>query len=421
MRQKLINLWSNPYIQGGFFLTFFSFFTNLLNYIFTFLAGRLLGPSGYGEITSLFSYIALLSLPISIITTYLINKISSKTEKQSYYFVYLEKKFIFLLHRFRYVFIAVFFIIPFIPSFTNLSPVVGYSLIPFLMINLVSSFYHAAFQALKMFFIFGLITFVTVVLKLFSILPSFIISQPLSIIIILQLISALFILIVSIIIIRHKLFYSKIYDKQQFNKFSLLSLVKSQYFTLTLFSILSITMLSNLDIIFVKKYFSSYQSGLYNSWNLLAKIILYVLGPLTQISFVFFSDTSQKHHQEKVVKMSLILLGVIGIISWIFYSYAGNFLIHILFGSRFDSIVPYLGLAAIFGVGYSAITFFNSYFLAKKSKVSLLLVTLLPFYIIAFFLLPKSLLSIMYINIVFCAILTILYSFFFFTHKSSST
>ena len=418
MRNKIRLLWSNEYIQGGFFLTISSFIINFLNYLFHFIAGRILGPSGYGEITSLYSYISLISVPVAVVSTFFIQKISSRENNQHEYAAVLETLFWKFLRHWLWILFPLLLLIPFIPRITNLTPSIAYTLIPFIILGFIGSFYGSVFQGLRLFFLSALLAILSGVFKLTSIVPAVIKINNISGVVITQLFFSLITLGISIFIIRKIL--KKFRQKNSLQKnVNIGRILTNKFFLMTLISLLGVALIGALDMIFVKKFFSAYESGIYNSWNLFAKIILYILGPMSQVSFVFFSDRSQRHLQERVLIISIILLGVVGISGYIGYLTFGSLLLNIMFGSKFNAVLPYMGYAAIFGAFFSAITFFNSYFLAKKSKMALLVFFMIPIYIIGLYIIPKNILNIMYVNIAFSALLTIIYSYIFFFNKKS--
>lgn len=419
MRNRILSLWSNTYIQGGFILTVSSFLVNILNYFFNFIAGRILGPSGYGEISSLFSYISLLSFPVAIISTLIIQKISSHEKDKYMYAHQLELNFWQILKKWSWLGIILVLIIPFLPRITNLSPIVAYSLIPFVIISFIYTFYTSAFQGLKLFYIYSIFSLLVGGLKLISILPGLFNSNTLPIIVLLQLIF-LFGLLIFIIILMKIIMKKHAQLILKKNQKTLFYIFSNKYFIMTCASILGITLLSNLDIIFVKKFFPAEVSGIYNSWNLFAKLILYVLGPITQVCFIFFSDNTQTHLQEKVLKISLTLLLIVGLMCYFSYTSIGFLLIQILFGSKFNSVLPYLGLASLFGTFYAAITFLNSYFLAKKHIGSYITILGIPFYILALFIIPKQIINVIYVNIIFTIFITLISSIFLIFNKSKT-
>jgi O-antigen/teichoic acid export membrane protein len=130
----------------------------------------------------------------------------------------------------------------------------------------------------------------------------------------------------------------------------------------------------------VKKYFTPLETGLYSSWSLFAKILFYLVGPIIQVVFVFFAENRKQKLQEQVLLISLGILLFVGVAGYIGYAFFGRFFILILFGNKYLSLLPYLGLAALFGSLYSALNFLNSYFLAKKSRFALILFFSLPLY-----------------------------------------
>lgn len=403
MRRHIKLYWSNEYIQGGVFLTLSAFMANVLNYVFNFFAARVLGPSGYGELIAFYSYITFFSVPMVVLSNIVIQRISSHSANPYVYANSFTTQFRHILFRLL-PFIGLSLLgIPFISRITNLSPVVSYLLIPAIVLGVVSSFYLSVYQGLKLFFLFSLLSLTSVVFKLASIAIPVLKYGTLNEVLIFQFIASVFIVFISIMILS-KLLRNHIPKNASPTVAKLKHFLTGSQFIITLFSVLSFTMLSNVDVMFVKKFFSSGETGIYSSWALFAKIILYVVAPLTQISFVFFAGNSKKQLQDRVLLIALGILALVGIGGYVGYTYLGSFFISSLFGNAFIEVAPYLGLAAIFGMFYAAISFLNTYFLAKKSRYSLILAILLPFYLITLFFLPKTLVYLMWTNIIFSAL-----------------
>ncbi|MBI4973719.1 oligosaccharide flippase family protein [Candidatus Roizmanbacteria bacterium] len=408
MRRHIKLYWSNEYVQGGIFLTLSAFMANALNYVFNFFAARVLGPSGYGELIAFYSYIALFSVPMVVLSNIIIQRISSHTASPYLYANSFAIQFRHILFRLL-PFIGLSMLgIPFISRITNLSPVVSYLLIPAILLGIVSSFYLSIYQGLKLFFLFSLLGLASVVFKLASIAIPVFKYGALNEVLIFQFLSGVFIVFISFMILS-KLLRNHIPKNTSSTVTKLKRFFSGSQFIITLFSVLSFTMLSNIDVMFVKKFFSSGETGIYSSWALFAKIILYVVAPLTQISFVFFAGNSKKYLQDRVLLITLGILVFVGGMGYFGYTYLGTFFISSLFGSTFQDVVPFLGLAAIFGMFYAAISFLNTYFLAKRSRYALILALLLPFYLITLFFLPKTLVYLMWTNIIFSALVAASY------------
>jgi O-antigen/teichoic acid export membrane protein len=305
------------------------------------------------------------------------------------------------------MFIPLLIIIPFVPRLTNLTPVVGYALIPYVVLIFATAFYSAILQGLLFFFWISLVSILTSSLKLAGGALVMAGVDGLATVVAFMLLSGIIPLFVSHTILKHRV-RRKHAISEKLNK-RLSHAVFNKYVVLTFLSILAITLFNNIDVIFVKKFFSPQNAGIYSSWSLFAKIILYFTGPLSLVSFIFFSDKSSEKNHERILAVSLCILFVIGVVSFIFYRYFSLTVIHIFFGNKFDAVAPYLAAASIFGSFYTTITFINNYFLAKKSRLSLMLCALIPVYFVLLFMIPRNLGTLIGLNIYFSLAILILY------------
>ncbi len=263
-------------------------------------------------------------------------------------------------------------------------------------------------QGLQLFFLFSIITLFGVILKLLGAVLTTLGVDGVHTILFFILLSALVPVAVSMNILQSYL-RKKIKVLVPQTEKRIISLLSNRQFILILASTLAITMLNNVDIIFVKKFLSSENAGIYSSWSLLAKIIFYAIGPVIAVSFIFFSSPESKKHQDKTLIISLGVLLCIGIASYVFYTLFASLIISLFFGSKFQAVIPYLSRASIFGSLYSAIQYINSYFLAIKSRCAFLLFFLLPIYGILLFLIPRNLNQIIQLDILFSGFAVLTY------------
>ena len=82
MRRYFDLVWKNEFLKGGLFLTTSAFITNFIYYLVNILTARGLGPTWYGEVNTLLSYTTIISVPLTVVSTIVIQKISSSTNKQ---------------------------------------------------------------------------------------------------------------------------------------------------------------------------------------------------------------------------------------------------------------------------------------------------------------------------------------------------
>jgi len=168
---------------------------------------------------------------------------------------------------------------------------------------------------------------------------------------------------------------------------------------------------------FVKKVFDAEQAGIYSSWSLFAKIIFYVLGPILTMAFIFFSSKKHEIKHQIVFIGSFIFLAAIGVIANLGYGAFGREIVDNLFGPQFRSVIPYLEWAAYFGTGYTMMTFMTFYYLAKKSKLSLLPVVLFPVYLIVLVMYSKIIPDVMYISTIYTYAVIIIFLLVFFKDR----
>lgn len=408
MKTKLSKLWNNKFIQGGTIYTTASFLINVINYFFNVLVARGLGPTGFGEITALFSYTTIFSVPILVMSMVIIQKIGAKGEYAKGFSQSLEIWFLSKLEQRWYLILPILFISPFIPRFTNLSPLSGYILIPLVMLSFVGAFYGALLQGLQAFAWISGLNLLSGLLKFAGAL--FVIAgiDGIATIIVFLLFSSIITLLLSHVLIRKNTQFTEVRNPDKINK-RLRDAIVDKHVVITFFSILSITLLNNIDIIFVKKFFSAQDAGIYSAWSLFAKIITYVIGPITMVSYIFFSNKQNSHNHKRILYISMGILIFTSLSCYIIYRFFPFFAIHLFFGPRYESLLPYLPSASIFGALYATITLINNYFLAKKSSWSLLLMGFIAVYAGALYTFSKSFYSIIQINIIFAAFIALIY------------
>ncbi len=366
----LSRILKNTFVRGSLIFTVATFLGSLINYLFNIVVAKKLGPTGFGEITALFSYTTIFSVPMTVITMVIIQKIGSNTTRGLAYALTLEQWFLTKLKKWWLLLIPFLFLTPFIQKLTNLSFYSSVSIVPFVMIGFVGAYYAALLQGLHLFGWISALGTIAVILKLTGALVITNVEWGVLLIIVFLFISTASAIIGSFIILRTKSKGSTLIQSKL--KRRVLGSVFQKQVIVTFFSILGLTLLGNADIVTAKKFLSSEQAGIYGSWSLFAKIILYLIGPMITASYIFFSSLKNKQNHELVLKISLAALALIGIVCFVLYQYLSIPVIHILFGTKFNSIAPVLGLASIFGSLYASTTLINNYFLSKKSLFSLM-------------------------------------------------
>jgi len=400
---------SNKFIQGGFIFTLSNFAIGFINYLFSILAGRALGPAGYGEITTLFSYLGFVSIPMSILGTLLIQKMGQTRDVNEYVLKthnWMYRK----IQRWWGILFVILAVSPFVSPITNLSHTTGLALPVLVIIAALNTFYSGALQGMHLFIWVSIIGTVGALIKLSGSVSALSGFAKLEGIMIMLVCSALFQLIASrIIVLRHVPKSTKtltIFTKR------FRDLLSDRQLWYTTFASGVLILLANVDMMVVKRIFSAEDAGLFGAWSLFAKIFLYVVGPLLGLAYIYFADKKQERHHHLVGFGSILVLLVASIVFNFAYGWYGRFIIESLFSTKFSHVLPFIEWAGYYGTTYVFLTFFMQYYLAKKQAITMVPGFLFPLYALALLFIPKSIADVMQLNMIYaltCVCVFLLY------------
>lgn len=400
----LFTLFKNTFIRGGFMLTGANFLTGFLNYLFNIFIGRSLGPEGFGEIAALFSYLVVLSIPLGIFNTVLIQKISSHDNPK----LFASALHVWIISTIKKWWIVLVFILvsaPFLADITSLSQTASWTIPILIVFAILGTFYNSALQGIHLFYWFTIIGVLSTVLKLTGATVVFFGYGDIDTVILFIIISSSFPILITYYIFKKQVYVtakkiiSNTYVKQLFN---------NRQLALTTFSTGTLALLNNVDILYVKKMFSPEDAGIYSSWALFAKLFLFALGPIIMTSYIFFSSNKHLTHHKRTSLILVLLLGFAGLLMSFVYQWYGAWIVTRFFGNAFIRVIPYLQLAAYYGSGYMIMIFMTNYFLAKKSLLSLTPALLFPVYLGTLMIYPQSIEDIMQVNIVFTSVVVLI-------------
>lgn len=322
--------------KGSLMLFFTMGLFNLLNFIFHFSMGRLLGPVDYGILAVLMSLVYLYSVPAEAIQT-IITKYSSKfnvaKEKGKINFLIrhsLKKgiKFAFIL------FIILIFVSIFISIFLD----INYWLILLTNTILFGSFsspiIRGVLQGRKKFWGLGNNMISESLLKLI-----FSISLVLLGFRIFGAIMGVLLGVFSAIIFG--LYYNRdiLITERKRTEFNGIYSQSIPYFI----SIFVIILVFNMDLILAKRFFNPELAGQYAGLSMIGKIIFF--GTIA-ISKAMFPLSVEKYEKEgkstDLLKKSFLSVIILCIFSITFYYFFPELIISILYGSEYIAVAPYL-------------------------------------------------------------------------------
>lgn len=378
MKNLISRSLNSSFLKGGFLLTTSNFLVGFLNYIFNVLAGRALGPIGYGEIATLFSYLTLISIPMGVIGSLIIQKIGNANNPEEQTAAIHEWLFIKIRKYWYFIFLLIL-ITPFLAVITNLNPSTSYVLSFLIFLTIIGSFYSNAITALHMFAPQSLLSITGALIKLSGAMIAFGGFGGLNSVLLMIIVSSIIQIFFTFIIIKNKL-SKKISNSINKIEKKITDVFKDTQLWYTLGVTTVFTLLGSIDIIFVKRLFSSEDAGIFGAWSVFSKIIFYVLGPIISLSFIFFSSKKyQLWHKQAFLGLFFFII-ISGSLAHFVYIFYAKELIEMLFGVKFLKLMPYMEWASLFGIGYSVMIFMMQYFLAIKSKICLIPVFLIPIY-----------------------------------------
>jgi O-antigen/teichoic acid export membrane protein len=337
---------------------------NVMNWVFHIYMGRALGPVGYGVLASLLSLLMIVSVPAgslqAVITRYVARFRAKNQYGQIRYFLtrLMQRIFWYCLLAFLLFVLLSGIIASFLRVPSRIPVVIMGSMV---LISLLSPVANGGLQGLQNFkhlganmiagaflkLVFG-VAFVALGLGVNGAIAALTLSGT----------GAFLLALIPLRFLR-----GESMDVSGLNSTEI-----KQYFWPVVVALLSFSLLSNIDIVMVKHFFSPTQAGNYAAAAIFGKIVLFFPGA---VAMVMFPKTAELHALEldprPLLKKSLLAVG--GLCSLVT---AGYFLfpfliVSLLFGARFYTSVPLMGLFGIAMTLFSLVNILVSYYLSIHS------------------------------------------------------
>jgi O-antigen/teichoic acid export membrane protein len=328
--------------------------SGFLNYLFQVYVGRMLGPSDYGVYSSLVALLYIMSVPSSTIQTSVAKLVSEYNPE------YDKIKYL-LIHVFRKLsLLALIASVLFMISSVYLADYLRIDSSTFFFILSISFFFSflgpvlvGTLQGMQMFVEMGINsmagTFFKLIFGVALVYLGFGVNGAL-----LALVIGSFLALLQALLPLRFLKGSK-EVKGNISFFSTSVTV--------LFATIGLAFLPNVDLILVKHYLSDTEAGLYAAAALLGKIVLFVTAP---IAMVMFPKATVMHNRNSngvgLLRKSLLYTGSISFFIIAVFLIAPEFIVRILFGSKFTGIndlLVYFAVALAFLSLTSAVVFYD--------------------------------------------------------------
>lgn len=195
-----------------------------------------------------------------------------------------------------------------------------------------------------------------------------------------------------------------------------------KYFWPALMGIISITILSNIDMVLAKNKLDAIAAGQYGALSVASKAIFFATGVLGSVLFTMSAEENHKKgNSRRQLRNAVFLTFLATVLATTFYFLFPKFVLGVFFGSKYNDVAQYLGWFALMVSLFSFAHLFIQYLLSiNRVKAALAFMFIALAEVLAIFLFAKSIYGIISIVIIIqiIAILTGLY--FIFIHKEKN-
>lgn len=369
MKKYFKELVTHPLFSGSAIMFVGSNSVSFVNYLYHFIMGRMMGPSGYGELASLISLIGLLGMIPASLSLAVIKYISSAKNHDEVGGLanWLKNK---IFKTSLVFFIIILVLSPTISSFLNINKT---SYIILLAISLLISFQSLLNRAILQ----GLLMFKEIVFSSFTENTMKLLISILLVYLGFQVSGVLLALVITAFFGWYitSLYLRKIGLKERNSSPDVKPML---FFTIpVLIQSISTTSIYSSDVILVKHFFSSYDAGIYAALSTLGKIIFFATGPINTVMFPLISKRKATGGPfKKIFIYSFVITSFFSVCCLLVYWLFPTLVIKLLYGNAYLEAKE---LVVWFGIFISLFTL-ASLFINYNLSIGRTWVTLLPFF-----------------------------------------
>jgi len=392
---SLHKLTSNSLARNSVIVLVGSMGANVLSYLYHLVMGRLLGPSGYGELSSLLSILYIFTVPLLVAQTVLVKFVSGfkahgEIGQAKSLFVQATKSFIVVsVLGLPLILISA----PWVTAFLHLPSIQLYVLVYVLLVfSLLTVATVGVLTGYQKFLWVSGIGALAILVKLLLSIPLVVwgVSGVLAAGV------AASVIIYGIYFIPLRFVLTVKSKATQLTKRDALGFAVP-----TLLTQLGVISLFSTDIILVRHYMNAHDAGIYAALAILGKIIFYASSAVPSVLFPVASERSARgtNIRTLVTSATLAVAAVSGGLTLVYFLFP-SFIIGLLFGSAYSGAALLLGQFAVFLAFYSVGNILAiSSLAAGKMNIWVISVLAAMIQIIGMTLFHATLSSVVYLNI----------------------
>jgi len=375
IKKMLKRIFASHFLRSSSIFFIGAIVGSIFNYLFAMSMGRMMGPTNYGVLVALFSWMALITIPTGVVATVAIRFTAAfKTRNE---IGKIQSLFYLLSKNIFYIALAVAVILAAaagpINKFLNIP-----SRLPTILLGVAIIFMFLI--AVTRGILQGLQKFTQLSLNI-SIDPFIKLLLGLTLVYFgLNVNGALLALIVAVAAAYYLSFVAL--KNMSFNfrreQAQIDTAAIKSYFKDVFWAFLILTLFVNIDIILVKHFLSAEQAGYYGALSTMGKIVMFISLPITGVMFPMVTGLYEKGEKHwRLLFGSLGLIMILGLAVIAFYFAFPQFAVKALFGSQYLSVARFLPLFGLAILLYSLSYAFVNYFLSIKKRLFLWPLTLI--------------------------------------------
>ncbi len=354
---------ANRTVQQGLVLLAANTMGNVLQYVFHAFVSRATGPGDYGVFTSLLALYVIVSVPAGIAQTVVTQYVSrfralNETSKVAGLFVD-SLKYLSLAGVVVFVLVAAASV-P-IASFLNVpSPLPVVAMASIFLVAGGSTVVGGTLQGLQRFFVISANGVLVPIFRLIGGVVLISLGWGAAGALGASTISTFLAVMVGLFFVRDIL-------RMKYEPHGLALSALSWYAGVVLLGTLAYTVLTNIDLIVVKHFFSPEEAGYYSAASVLGKIILFFPAA---VSTLMFPKTSQRfalgQNASDIARQSvLVIVGLCGFAAAVL-AFFPSLAVHLLFGNQFDGSISLVGLyGATMGL-YALVQLLMTFYISQE-------------------------------------------------------
>jgi O-antigen/teichoic acid export membrane protein len=363
MQSKINNLLKNPLIVGTLIVTISTNVLNVFSYVFQYIMLRALTPDHFKLLFNLFALMSIITVFSGVMSQVAIKTAAKLKAKQDFqHLTGLFKQLLKVNFIFGLLVLLIFF------GFTtqialalNLPSQYLKIFSIFILIGMVAGLPISFLNGLLRFKSYGFVTVLAGVFKVFFPVVAIILGYEINGVIFGLILGSIASGIVAFALLKKNL-------RKVIKPYAIGQIVKTAIplSFITLFT----TLLFNIDVLMVNKFLSSTDSSTYSSVALVGRIILYGASAVAVVLMPIISEKTEKGHAVvKTLFFSLLIVTILGGIGTLIMFLYPNLINNYVFGGKYPSAVPFLGIFSLFMLLYALMQTMTGFFIGTTKNI----------------------------------------------------